>query len=157
MKPYTRWRPGAFAALVALAALTLGCKKSTTGLAGTPPPAPPSTSGARVELSEPKFAVVEPQKVHASVKYRFVEGKPAEGFWYAGLVELTYGEGQGAVMILGESEGSKFAPEGVLEGDGYLFKPVKPGDVVSFNVKLGEGRTKGGYKAISNVLEGKAQ
>jgi hypothetical protein len=134
------------AALAATGLMPAGCKKSSS--AGPEP---------RVELSDAKVTLTGPMAWKASVKYRFVQGRPSAGFWYRCDVNASYGPGKAGIAALLDSEGNGLQPEGVLEKDFGLYKPVEKGDVFTYEIVMTGGPNRQQLSPISNVLKGTAQ
>jgi len=74
-----------FAIIVALTAtLPMSCKKSGSG-----------GQDNRVELSDVRLTIIDPQKFRLALKYRFIQGKPVDGRGCACHAEIRYGERNG--------------------------------------------------------------
>jgi hypothetical protein len=116
---------------------------------------PSGTEGPWVELSEPKFTVVGPLQLRASVKYRFTKGAPLEHLKYLVMVRVDYPSGGGNGMLM-ERDGRIVNPEGVLEGEVIVGRPIPEGETISYELTMNTMRSlRGGeLKAISDPLKG---
>jgi hypothetical protein len=132
-------------AVVVLAALPSGCKKSAQ-----------SGRNTRVELSEVRLTIVDSSKFRLALKYRFVQGKPEEGRGASCDAEIRYGKGNGFLATLFAGLQERLQQEGSLEGEYPFIKPLQPGDVVSYEIKMTQGEPDSSVynQVISDVVKG---
>jgi hypothetical protein len=114
-----------------------------------------------VELSEPKITVLGPQKIHASVRYRYLEGRARPGVAYKVFIVLNHGKDHEAVEI-GNRDGATLKSEGLLESEIAVIRPIPQGATISYEFMMG-AHTPGkkgpfggvAYDTIAEPLKGK--
>jgi hypothetical protein len=115
--------------------------------------------GPRVLLSDAKVTILSPTRLRASVKYKFIQGRPVARTTYACLVVVNTGNSKRQpVGTLCRQDGEGMATEGVLETEFPIPEPIPEGAEISYQFTMiagGLGQPgKGSAKTLADPVRG---
>jgi hypothetical protein len=152
MRRYKNTRATLVVALMVLP-LFIGCNRfSSTGSANT-------TVGEKVELSDAKITILDAQRIRVSVKFRFVQGHPSPDAGYLCAADVQYGNKDvqrgGGDCVMVQTSGKELKDEEFVQKDFPLFKPMLPGDTLTYKFTMKKGPSAAFLnETISSVVTG---